>query len=82
MIDYPKCKSCQIHIGFYLAYESIRSELFADVDTLLSKYPTAIIFVTGHSLGGVLASVSALELQLKYNKVSGLYALGCPRLGD
>lgn len=52
------------------------------MDSLIAAYPNASIIVTGHSLGGAMASISALELQLKYNKVSALYAFGCPRIGD
>lgn len=52
------------------------------VGPLLNKYPNASIIVSGHSLGGALATISALELQLKWNKVSALYAHGCPRVGD
>lgn len=29
-----------------------------------------------------MATISALELQLKYNKVAALYAFGCPRIGN
>lgn len=52
------------------------------VGPLVNKYPNASIIVTGHSLGGAIATISALELQLKFNKVSALYAHGCPRVGD
>ena len=46
------------------------------------KYPNAKIIVAGHSLGGAMATIAALELQLKYNKVTALYAFGCPRIGN
>jgi thioesterase domain-containing protein len=48
----------------------------------LAKHPTANITVGGHSLGGALAMYSALSLQLKFNKVTELYTLGQPRLGN
>jgi triacylglycerol lipase len=38
---------------------------------------------TGHSLGGALAVVTALELSLIYpKKIQTIYNYGCPRLGN
>lgn len=41
-----------------------------------------MLIVTGYSLGGALATLSSLDLQNKYNKVSDMYNYGCPRVGD
>lgn len=50
--------------------------------TLLNKYKESLIIVTGYSLGGALATITALELQNKYKKVSAMYNYGAPRVGD
>lgn len=71
-----------MHLGFHFAYKVVEKELLETVGPLLNKYPNASIIVSGHSLGGAMATISALELQLQFNKVSALYAFGCPRVGN
>jgi len=48
------------HSGIYLAYQSIRDKLFISLKPLLSKNPK--IIVTGHSLGGGISQLCALDL--------------------
>ena len=38
--------------------------------------------MTGSSLGGALATVSAIEIQLRFGKVKELHVFGCPRVGN
>lgn len=53
------------------------------MNNLITKYPNAKIVPTGHSLGGALAVITALELSLIYpKKVQSIYNYGCPRLGN
>lgn len=44
--------------------------------------PQAEILSIGHSLGGAMATLTALELQLKYGKVRELHTFGAPRIGN
>ncbi|CAN0445784.1 unnamed protein product, partial [Ectocarpus sp. 8 AP-2014] len=70
----PFLKQClwgQVHTGFWSAYECVRGELHACVretliDWILSQEnPTDIkIYVTGHSMGGALATHCAMDLKL------------------
>lgn len=57
-----ECKNCAVHSGFYDAFESIQSELRIDVAYLRMQYPSHKVLITGHSLGGALAQLSALDL--------------------
>jgi len=54
----------------------------AAINVLRGKYPQATVMVTGHSLGGALAVMSAAHIQDKYSLVEMLYTLGQPRVGN
>ncbi len=69
LVPYNKCKECQVHFGFLEAYRSIESKVFAAATKLLAMDPDAQILSIGHSLGGAMATLTALELQLKFSKV-------------
>lgn len=60
--EVEECKNCAVHSGFYSALESIQSELRIDVAYLRTQYPSHKVLITGHSLGGALAQLSALDL--------------------
>ncbi|KAL8479757.1 hypothetical protein ACS0TY_026622 [Phlomoides rotata] len=87
-------KEVQVHSGFLSAYDSVRTRLFAlikqaigyrsDSTELLPKWH---IFVTGHSLGGALATLLALELSssqlAKFGAITvTMYNFGSPRVGN
>lgn len=80
--DYPKCKGCQLHEGFYFDYLSVHNTLIKQVTDLLAKYGDVKFVVTGSSMGSALASISALELQLAFRKPVELHSFGCPRVGN
>lgn len=81
-VPYLHCKGCKVHVGFYESWKSVENKLHAAVQKLITAYPKANIVVVGHSLGGAVATLTALELQMKYNKVSELHTFGAPRVGD
>ena len=60
--EWPECK-CDVHAGFEGAANSIRTDMLDNIALLVKKYPKAQIKVTGHSLGGALAQLSAMTLQ-------------------
>lgn len=53
--------------------------------SLIKKYPSYKVWVTGHSLGGALASIAASEMiargEVDASRVQ-LYTFGQPRTGD
>lgn len=71
-----------VHTGFYDSYKAVGARVQAYVSLLRQKYPTATISVAGYSLGGALATFSALELQAQQNRVTELYTFGAPRVGN
>lgn len=85
----------QVHSGFLSAYDSVRNRIMAlikyaigymdeeDAETI-SKWH---IYVTGHSLGGALATLLALELSSSQMAKNGvifvtMYNFGSPRVGN
>lgn len=82
MTGYSLCSGCQVHKGFYSGFQMVRSQVMTQVQALKAKYPTATILVTGHSLGGALAVLAAVELQNSYGSVADVYTFGQPRVGN
>ena len=52
------------------------------VNSLTKKYPSASIWVTGHSLGGAIANLAAVEIKQTFGKEITLYTFEAPRVGN
>jgi len=76
----------RVHAGFQDAYESVRKGLIAHLIELRSKYDHMWrhfeVEITGHSLGGALATLLAVELDALGFKVVRVTTFGSPRVGD
>jgi len=64
------------HMGFVNAYLSIASQLTID----MSKYAYYDIILTGHSLGGALATIAASTTMFPYRTY--VVTFGSPKVGD
>lgn len=58
----PECAGCAVHLGFYQAFESVRDAVREDVAELVRRHPSHRVLVTGHSLGGAIALLSAVDM--------------------
>lgn len=69
----------KIHSGFKEAYEKIA----CDIEKILASdsYRNKPLFVTGHSLGGALATIAAKRITHQ-GGIAGCYTYGSPRVGD
>jgi hypothetical protein len=67
----------RVHSGFLKAFSQISDWLDA---TVQARQPGQALWLTGHSLGGALATLAAAHLGRA--AIQGLYTYGCPRFGD
>lgn len=78
---FPACANCQVHSGFYSATKSVYPDVLNEVKRLRALYPTYAIKTTGHSLGGALAQLTAMEL-LNSGYAVSMINFGQPRVGE
>lgn len=78
--------SCAIHYGFLQAYKSIQDALHRAIkllsEDLSDKYS---FYFTGHSLGGALATLAAVDMQKRYNLDGNrvcMMSFGAPKVGN
>ncbi len=68
----------RIHRGFSEAYTSVRRKIHA-----LLPQGACKVTVTGHSLGGALALLCAVDIEYNFpEKDISVYVFGCPRVGN
>jgi predicted lipase len=74
----------EVHAGFLAALDSIVPELWKALggSPAFKIQNCKPIFVTGHSLGGALAILAALELQRQGFQIAQVYTFGQPRVGN
>ncbi|KAM3126969.1 hypothetical protein pb186bvf_020923 [Paramecium bursaria] len=72
---------CTVHSGMFGAYQNIKNQMNNLLNDYIKRYPQASIVLTGHSLGGGLATLAAAELAQNGRKV-GIITFGQPRTGD
>jgi hypothetical protein len=76
------------HSGFYKAYKAVQAEVIQVVDAITAgEAKDWSIFVTGHSLGGALSTLSAYEFATRRQWTGGKpkvvnYSYGSPRVGN
>ena len=67
----------KIHSGFKGAYDQVREQVREAVDGLTGEFS---LYITGHSLGGALATIAARDLER--DSLAACYTFGGPRVGD
>ncbi|KVH91046.1 C2 calcium-dependent membrane targeting [Cynara cardunculus var. scolymus] len=84
----------QVHSGFLSAYDSVRTRIISLIKAATGYQDDGAdqaskwhVYVTGHSLGGALATLLALELSSSQLAKSGaisvtMYNFGSPRVGN
>lgn len=73
----------RVHAGFLDAYNKVASEIVKSLeDKNHDKWP---LYITGHSLGGALATVATQELDIVKgigDQIAACYTFGSPRVGN
>jgi hypothetical protein len=76
----------KVHTGFLEAFKAIvieEGDFLSVFEQEIDKLRDAsAIWITGHSLGGALASIAASYLLHSNIRVSGIYTFGAPRVGN
>uniref|UniRef100_A0A0E0D0J8 Fungal lipase-type domain-containing protein n=2 Tax=Oryza meridionalis TaxID=40149 RepID=A0A0E0D0J8_9ORYZ len=84
-LNYPDMPDAKVHTGFYSSYNNtlLRPAIANAVHKARKLYGDISIIVTGHSMGGALASFCALDLAITHggNNVY-LMTFGQPRVGN
>ncbi|KAF8454918.1 Alpha/Beta hydrolase protein [Terfezia claveryi] len=75
------CPGCEVHAGFLDAFQEEQTTVVDSVTRLMKKNPGYKLVVTGHSLGGAIATVAATDLRKRGFQVS-LVTYGSPRVGN
>ena len=69
----------EMHSGFYDAFENVRSMVEGAIND--PSHADKPLYVTGHSLGGAVATVAAKKLAHP-GGIAACYSFGAPRVGD
>ena len=77
----------RVHTGFFLAWASIERAVLSQIgrwreDAFDRGEDLPPLYITGHSLGGALATMAAAALSDNGINVAGVYTFGQPRVGD
>jgi hypothetical protein len=72
-------KDLQVHKGFYEQYMSVRNRIYSFIPNICSNN----IIISGHSLGGALAYVCAVDIHsTTQNSNIKVFTIGAPRPGN
>ncbi|KAI9738707.1 MAG: hypothetical protein M1834_008212 [Cirrosporium novae-zelandiae] len=81
LTDTDLCDDCQAHSGFWDSWESARGDILSSIESAIDDYSGYTLVVTGHSLGGAIATLAAAELR-NAGYTAALYTYGSPRVGN
>jgi triacylglycerol lipase len=71
----------RVHRGFVGAYKSVRQKIHSYINS--STSPIINIWVCGHSLGGALATLCAVDMQYNFPLINiECYPSGSPKVGN
>ncbi|EQL02008.1 hypothetical protein G6O67_002408 [Ophiocordyceps sinensis] len=78
-----ECGNCTVHMGFLQSWRNARKVVLPELKALKARYPSLPIHLVGHSLGGAVACLAALELRLLLGWDDVLVTtFGEPRVGN
>ncbi|CAN6289453.1 unnamed protein product [Urochloa humidicola] len=84
-LNYPNMPNAKVHTGFYSSYNNtlLRPAITKAVRKAKRLHGDSGIIVTGHSMGGAIASFCALDLAISFGSDNvHLMTFGQPRVGN
>lgn len=78
-----RCHNCTVHMGFMASWRAARHDVIPVVKAARKQWPGYGVHLIGHSLGGAVAALAALEMKigLGWEDVS-VTTFGEPRIGN
>jgi len=86
--EHPIGRGCAVHTGFWKMYQGIEPEVISAIEKGLHDHEVSELVVTGHSLGGALSYLLAIDLlapsdlELPLGLPLKLAVFGSPRCGN
>lgn len=81
--EYKNLPNALVHEVFYRLYQEVAKQVVASVQDIRKEHEVAMILVSGHSMGGAVALICAIELSmLRALYVQAVYTFGHPRAGN
>ncbi|KAH6997562.1 Alpha/Beta hydrolase protein [Ilyonectria sp. MPI-CAGE-AT-0026] len=78
-----ECTNCTVHMGFLDSWKNARSLVIPELQQLRTQYPSYPIQLVGHSLGGAVACLAALEVKVSLGWEDVVVTtFGEPRVGN
>lgn len=81
MEDVSFCSGCRTHSGFLESWNEVQDGVIKAVKAAQAEFPEFKVVITGHSLGGAMATVGAAALRTIDIPVD-LYTYGAPKSGN
>ncbi|CAJ0871116.1 8252_t:CDS:2 [Entrophospora sp. SA101] len=84
---YPPAPNAKVHTGFFKAFLESRKDVIEEVTNFMETNPDFKVVLTGHSLGGAIATLTALDLVQNNKKLVSeenlfIFTYGLPRIGN
>lgn len=79
------CPRCNVHVGFWDSWVEIRERVKGKVLSAIHAHPNYRFVITGHSLGGAVATLAAGEFRKMNSRLANiteLFTFGSPRVGN
>jgi hypothetical protein len=80
-VNNATCDNCTVHSGFMASWNDTKEKVMPMVEQLVATYPEYDLVLAGHSLGGAVAGLAALEFKARGWNVT-VTTFGEPRLGN
>jgi len=79
---YPNVTGAFVHAGFLDTYDVVRAQVRSAVSSLVNSVNPSRVVFTGHSMGGALATLAAVDIIPSLRIPAVLYNYGSPRVGN
>ena len=76
-----KCTDCTVHAGFMTSWRHTRPRILPQLKEVIQRYPDYQVTLVGHSLGGAVAAIAALDFEARGWKPQ-VTTFGEPRIGN